>query len=246
MTRIEKLSVRQKLIYGMVGNDYITAPEVLKIMRKIDPSMKINSVADNLLKLNRKKLIDRKMINKLWNYVRPIDARSVKIITKEAKKNQVAMRQKISKSFDGKSMSARIYDHLCKKVGKIVNANSVAAALKLDKTTGTIYGHLKQLKEDGFLIVAGNNPITYEVLAGIVDSNKQKPKPKQLAPTVVEPEAQVEMFEAEPRAVPDFQNIKMGDIVNSIVQLQQQVTVYKTALEHIASILEQAGIIESE
>jgi Fe2+ or Zn2+ uptake regulation protein len=251
MTQIETLSGRQKLTFGMINNEYVSAGFILAKMQKIDPKIKINAVADILLKLTTKKLTKRKKINMRWHYKLAPNTSSIEVTTIKEKAAIQKSANNISKSFDKQSINTQTYNYLRNNIGRIVSANTAAESLKLEKIPSTIYTALKNLHDDGFLLIASRSPKTYEVLPSMASASESRPKAvtkHELSParTVIADTTQAELFETQPQALPDFQNLNMGDTINSILQLQQQVTVYKSALEHIASILEQAGIIESE
>jgi len=239
-----KLPELQEILIGLLSHELKPASYFFKLIPHNANITNINSVYSAFERLSKANKIWREKVNGKWYY------RAIVFNGKTKSKNMANKTRKVNKN---------VLYFLCENIGKEFGASAIAEKFGFNTLSNTSMD-LKALFKAGCLRSNLKKPIIYTVLETIANYdintnailNKVSPnlalpvspldamQPQQLPAPIP-----LNQNQGTVNVLPDVIDSDINHTVNTIIKLQQQNTIYKAALEHIAGILEQAGIIET-
>jgi len=225
------------IILKTVNDQYASAHKIFKKVKLSNPNLTKIPIYSALIQLTKLHLIKQKKDGD--NYYYRLTCSTDNVPT-----------QKIIRP-----ISKILISYLKNNIGKKFTVSEICKALGYSTSSNT-YGSLNDLVKSNYVSVNELQPRYYTALpliksygkANIVtndstedlaingNNNKNMTNKAEL---IIKPEI------LRPIEI-DHHPINISDTINSIVELEKQLNIYKSALETVASILEQAGIIESE
>jgi len=203
------------LIYELIGDDFITAADLHKSLQKKHPSFPIASVSTHARFLKEKGLIE----------------------TKDGKYRRLSS---VEETNSNKPISLQTLEYCKARIGKKITAKEATEVVSPDnlRSSGPAT-NIRILADSGFLQeIAHTVPRQFLVLPEIKTIDRISRR------SIKSPKQELSVQTKSVQKANDIANLSIGEILSEFVNLKQENTMLREALQRIAHELQKVGEVE--